>query len=261
MTEAFYVPSGDGVFLPTPHTAGPWTPDAQHFGPPSALLVRALEEVEAPHASQLARVTVEILGPAPLKELSVRARVERPGRSVEWLTAELSHGERVVARASAWRIATSDTTAVATADAPALPSPDGLPASNWPEGWHGGYLEAVEWRRVRGALDEPGPATVWGRQRVALVDGEKPSPLQRLFVLADSGNGISNFLDPREWWFINSELTVHLRRPPLGDWIGVDAATLVGPNGIGTATTTLHDASGPIASGVQALLVRPRQAG
>ncbi len=261
VTEAFYVPSGDGGFVPTVHTAGPWTPDAQHFGPPSALLVRALEEVEAPHASQLARVTIEILGPAPMKELSVRSWLERPGRSVELLQAEITAGERVVARATAWRIATSDTTAVATPEGPALPSPDGRPTSNWPEGWHGGYLEAVEWRRVKGALDEPGPATVWGRQRVALVDGEKPSALQRLFVLADSGNGISNFLDPRQWWFINSELTVHLRRPPLGDWIGVDAATLIGPNGVGTATTTLHDVSGPIASGAQALLVRPRQAG
>lgn len=261
MTEAFYVPAGDGRFVPTGHTAGPWSPDAQHFGPPSALLVRALEEVEASHASQLARVTIEILGPAPLQELSVRSWLERPGRSVELLQAELAAGERVVARATAWRIATSDTTAVATAEGPVLPSPEGLPVSRWPESWHGGYLDAVEWRRVEGALDEPGPATVWGRQRVALVDGEKPSALQRLFVLADSGNGISNFLDPREWWFINSELTVHLRRPPLGEWIGVDAATLVGPNGVGTANTTLHDSDGAIASGAQALLVRPRQAG
>lgn len=261
MTEAFYLPAGDGRFVPTGHTAGPWSPDAQHFGPPSALLVRALEEVEASHASQLARVTIEILGPAPLQELSVRSWLERPGRSVELLQAELAAGERVVARATAWRIATSDTTAVATAEGPVLPSPEGLPVSRWPESWHGGYLDAVEWRRVEGALDEPGPATVWGRQRVALVDGEKPSALQRLFVLADSGNGISNFLDPREWWFINSELTVHLRRPPLGEWIGVDAATLVGPNGVGTANTTLHDSDGAIASGAQALLVRPRQAG
>ncbi len=261
MTEAFYLPSGDGRFVPTGHSAGPWSPDAQHFGPPSALLVRALEELDAPHASQLARVTIEILGPAPLTELSVSARIDRPGRSVELLQAELASGERVVARSTAWRIATSDTTPVATSEGPVLPPPDGRPVLAWPKGWLGGYLDAVEWRGVEGALDVPGPATVWGRQRVALVDGEKPSALQRLFVVADSGNGISNFLDPRSWWFINSELTVHLRRPPLGEWIGIDAATLVGPNGIGTATTSLHDASGPIASGAQALLVRPRQAG
>ena len=79
MADAFYLPLGGGRFSPTEHTAGPWTPDAQHFGPPSALLVRALEEIDGGPPRQLARLTVEILGPAPLTELTVRARLERPG--------------------------------------------------------------------------------------------------------------------------------------------------------------------------------------
>lgn len=258
MADAFYLPLGGGRFSPTEHTAGPWAPDAQHFGPPSALLVRALEEVEGGHARQLARVTVEILGPAPLTELSVRAKLVRPGRSVELLSAELLAGDRPVARASAWRMATSDTAVVATNTEKTLPSPEGLPESAWPESWNGGYLDAMEWRAAEGALTRPGPAAIWARQRVALVDGEKPSPLQRLFAVADSGNGVSNFLDPREWWFINTELTVHLLREPVGEWIGLDATTTVGPQGVGMATSELHDLTGRIATGAQALLVRPR---
>ncbi|MGK5522497.1 hypothetical protein ACSNN9_24510 [Micromonospora sp. URMC 107] len=38
--EAFYEPAGR--FGSTPATAGPWDPAAQHAGPPSALLARAL---------------------------------------------------------------------------------------------------------------------------------------------------------------------------------------------------------------------------
>jgi hypothetical protein len=237
---------------------GPWTPDAQHFGPPSALLVRALEELGGGHSRQLARVTIEILGPAPLTELSVRARVERPGRSVEMLSAELVAGDRAVARASAWRMATSDTSGVGADAVDPLPSPEGVAESPWPTGWSGGYLEAMEWRAVAGDMVTPGPAAVWARQRVALVEGEKPSPLQRLFTVADSANGVSNFLDPHRWWFINTELTVHLQREPTGEWIGLDAATTVGPNGIGTATSRLHDLAGQVGAGAQALLVRPR---
>ncbi|GHF51640.1 hypothetical protein FHX82_004050 [Amycolatopsis bartoniae] len=259
MTEsAFYLPRGEGRFQPTQHTAGPWTSGAQHFGPPSALLVRALEALPPERESRLARVTVEILGPAPLTELSVRARVERPGRSVELLVAELASDTRTVARASGWRIATSDTREIANVPGGDWPKPEDCPVSEWPEGWLPGFLDAVEWRSVSGGLAVPGPAAVWGRQRVALVDGEEPSPLQRLFAVADCGNGASNFLDAREWWFINSELTVHLRRPPQGEWIGLDAATAVGPDGIGTATSTLRDLEGPVASGAQALMVRPR---
>jgi hypothetical protein len=116
----------------------------------------------------------------------------------------------------------------------------------------------MEWRALRGSFEEPGAATIWARQQVDLVAGEAPSPLQRLLTVADSGNGVSNRLDPREWWFINTELTVHLHREPDGEWIGLDAATVIGPNGIGTALSTLHDVHGPVGGGSQALLVRPR---
>jgi hypothetical protein len=258
VTEAFYRRLGPERFEPTEHTSGPWSPQAQHFGPPSALLVRALEQVPAARAMQPARVTVEILGPAPLTELTVRARLERPGRSVELLSAELAAGDRPVARASAWRIATSDSSAVAANDtAPLRPVTDCASAS-WPPGWGGGYLDAMEWRLVSGGPDRPGPTAVWVRQKVALVEGEQPSPLQRLFAVADSGNGASNRLDPARWWFINSELTVHIVRPPTGEWIGLDADTLIGPNGIGTATSRLHDEAGQVGTGAQALLVRTR---
>ncbi|MBK1782931.1 thioesterase family protein [Prauserella cavernicola] len=258
MPEAFYLPLGDGRYLATEHTAGPWSKDSQHFGPPSALLVRELESIPAEREFLLGRVTVEILGPAPLTELTVRARRERPGRSVELLSAELAHGDRVVARASGWRIATSDTAEVAAGAAEPLTPPDDCPRAPWPEDWNDGYLNAMDWREIRGRVVEPGPTAVWARQRVALVDGEKPSPLQRLFAVADSGNGASNLLDMREWLFINSELTVHIHREPEGEWIGLDAATVLGPRGVGTATSALHDENGQVATGAQALLVRAR---
>lgn len=261
MGDAFFLPLGGERYEATEHTTGPWSPGAQHFGPPSALLVRGLERLESEHPAQLARVTVEILGPAPVGELEQRSWIERPGRTVELVQSELSANGRTVARASGWRIATSDTSGVATDGGPLLPSADAGSAAAFPEDWQGGYLHAIEWRSVRGAISAPGPAAVWARQRYPLVDGEEPTGLQRLFAIADSGNGVSHFLPTAEWWFINSELTVHLRRIPEGEWIGLDAVTLVGPHGIGTATSTLHDRSGPVGTGAQALLVRPRQAG
>ncbi|OLT46725.1 TesB-like acyl-CoA thioesterase 5 [Saccharomonospora sp. CUA-673] len=261
--EAFYVARGGGVFTPTAHTTGPWSPDAQHFGPPSALLVRGLEQIAAERPMQLARVTVEIHGPAPLTDLTLTSELVRPGRSVELLTARLvsTTGGAVVASASAWRIATSDSARVRTGEAAPLTAPEDCPPVEWPEDWHGGetgYLAAMEWRRVDGAVQEPGPATVWARQRVALVAGEEPTPMQRLLAVADSGNGASNELDMRRWWFINSELTVHAHRQPEGEWIGLDAHTVLGPHGVGTARSTLHDVGGQVGGGAQALLVRHR---
>lgn len=259
MSDAFYVPLGDDRFLSTKHSAGPWSAKTQHLGPPSALLARALEALPTDRPMLLARLTVEILGPVPVAELSVTAGVERPGRSVQLIRAELSADGRPVARARAWRHLRSNTSAVAVdVDEPLAPPETGEPMRR-PENWGAGYLDAMEWRTLAGHLGKPGAATVWVRQGVDLVRGESPTGLQRLFVVADSGNGVSSQLDPLEWLFINSELTVHLYREPVGEWVGLDANTVIGPDGVGTAFSVLHDLTGPVGRGAQALLIRPRR--
>lgn len=258
MTDAFYVPLGQDVFRSTGHTVGPWSPDSQHMGPPSALLGRQLERSVPGADTVLARVTVEILGPVPVADLAVRSWVERPGKSVRLTGAELTAGDRAVARAWAWWIAASDTTAeVSGMPEPLAPVSSGVSPGR-PDGWENGYLDAMEWLSIKGRFGEHGPATLWARQRVSTVDGEEPTGLQRLLAVADSGNGASGVLDLREWLFINTELTVHLWRPPTGEWIGLDAHTTIGPTGLGLATSTLHDENGAVGRGAQALLVRRR---
>jgi hypothetical protein len=143
-------------------------------------------------------------------------------------------------------------------DEPLPPPEDGEPMYR-PENWGSGYLDAMEWRALAGHLGKPGPATVWTRQKVDLVAGERPTGLQRLMVVADSGNGVSSRLNPLEWLFINSELTVHVYREPAGEWIALDAKTAIGPDGVGTAFSVLHDQSGPVGRGAQALLIRPQR--
>ncbi|WP_436499373.1 thioesterase family protein [Actinokineospora sp. HUAS TT18] len=254
----FYRALSETTFESTPHTAGPWSAESQHLGPPTALLARALEALPAAAPSMIARITVEILGPVPVTEVEVHAEIERPGKSVELLAATLIAGGREVVRARAWRLTTSDSLAVRTDDGTPLPAPETGRVMLRPDGWGAGAVDAMDWRALSGGLDIPGPATVWARQKYPLVEGEEPTGLQRLMVLADSGNGVSGLLDPREWFFINTELTVHIRRYPEGEWLGMDAHTEIGEHGLGTAFTVLHDRRGPLARGAQALLVRPR---
>jgi Thioesterase-like superfamily len=58
--------------------------------------------------------------------------------------------------------------------------------------------------------------------------------------------------------FINADLTIHLHRPPLGEWIGLDARTLLDAGGTGMAESVLHDASGSIGRAFQTLVVQSR---
>ncbi|SMC98993.1 thioesterase family protein [Lentzea albidocapillata] len=254
---AFYLPLGGDTFRSTEHTVGPWGPDSQHLGPPSALLVRSLLALDNP-SSALARVTFEVLGPVPVADLTVSTSVERPGRSVELLAASLSHEGRTVLTARAWRIVTSDTASVAGGEVPALAPPESAVPMEIPEHWGGGYLAAVEWLSVSGGIFTPGDARVWARPRVAVVEGSEPSPEELLFAVVDSASGVSSRVDIRKWYAINTDLTVHLHRRPVGEWVGMDARTTIGPDGVGLATSVVHDVAGPVGTTAQALFVRER---
>jgi hypothetical protein len=116
----------------------------------------------------------------------------------------------------------------------------------------------MELRFVRGGFLEPGPAMVWMRPRVPLVAGEETSPLERLLIAADAGNGVSAALDWRRYLFINTDLTVHLKRLPQGDWVGLDAVTYPEPHGVGLADTVLWDESSRLGRAAQTLVVRQR---
>jgi Thioesterase-like superfamily len=259
VADSFYVPLGDGLWAATVHTTGPWDAGAQHGGPPSALLGRAMQRCQPRDDMIIARFTCEILYPIPVGEISVQARVARPGRSVELVEASASAGGREVARASAWRVRKTVGVSVTSA-LPALAGlPDEQPGMSR-SGWVDGYVSAIEWRWVSGHFSAPGPATVWSRMRYPLVPDEEPSPLERVLIIADSGNGASGELDFAGWHFINPELTVHLHREAVGEWICLDARTAISAGGAGLATSVLSDTRGPVGVGAQSLLIAPRSA-
>lgn len=259
MEEAFYEAADDG-FVATELTRGPWDPGAQHAGPPAGLIGREVERVAGGEGFQVARVTFEILRPVPIGPVRVEAELVRPGRSVQMIEASLFAGDAEAVKARAWRIRRNEIEV--PDDVRATPPPPGPERGDEPEffatGQSVGYHTAMEWRSVGGGFLEPGPATVWMRMGCELVAGEAPTPLQRTLVAADVGNGISAVLDWRRFVFINVDLTVHLERMPVGEWVCVDAVTHPQSHGIGTAESILSDERGRIGRAAQALLIAQR---
>lgn len=267
MEPAFYEPTGtDGEtehFTATDHTRGPWNPDHQHGGPPAALLGRALERCVGIPDALVGRITLEILGPVPIGSVSTAARITRPGRRVEMIEGELCGADgRALLRARAWRVARAELDL--PADMPVTvteppPGPDVSEASAGLGGQEGaGWLSAMEIRFARGSFSAEGAAMAWLRMRGPLVVGEEPSPLTRVLIAADGGNGISHVLSFEQWIFINTDLTVSLHRHPRGEWIGLDARSEIEPTGLGMAQSSLYDESGPLGTGLQTLLVAQR---
>lgn len=139
------------------------------------------------------------------------------------------------------------------------PGPESGQASQPPweqAGYEAFHNRGVEHRFVAGSFLAPGPATDWIRLRVPLVAGEETSPLCRVAAAADFGNGVSWTLSRNDGYaFINPDLTVYLQRYPAGEWVCLDAATHVGPQGTGLAESQLFDEHGPIGRSVQSLLI------
>ena len=111
---------------------------------------------------------------------------------------------------------------------------------------------------VAGGTVGRGPVALWMPMRYPLLAGQAPSPLQRVMIAADSGNGVSQVLDPRRFTFVNPDLTVYLHRPPAGEWVCLDARTIPQAHGIGLADTRLLDEQGPIGRSAQSLLIDAR---
>jgi len=255
--DALFVADG-GVYVPSAHTRGPWDPRAQHGGAPAALVGRAIERLPADSPMQVARFTMDLLRPVPLVPLRVEGRIVRPGRRVQLAAASLFAGDDEVCRAGAWRMRVAELTLPIEAALASVPGPE-AGVTFQPEGDEPAFHRTgMEMRFVRGRFEDRGDATAWFRLRRPVVAGETPSPLQRVLAAADFGNGISSAFDFLTALFINTDLTVHLHRQPVGEWICLDANTVLQPTGVGLAQSALSDEIGPIGRSLQSLLVDER---
>lgn len=252
---------------PSAHAAGPWREDAQHGGVPAALMAALAEEAMAPDSSdwQLLRLSLELPRPVPMAPLRFRVATEG-GRSVKRVRMALRDAEeRVVAEGLALLHRRGDAQAVpafgAEPAAPKVPPPEAC----CKRAGFGGmpdrpafHATGMEIRVAAGSDDGPGPATAWLRPAMPLIDDRADSPGMRACAAADFGNGLSWETPFADYAFANSDLTVLLRRPPEGAWVGMEAHTRIEPGGIGQARSTLFDARGAFGMGVQNLLVFPR---
>ncbi|WP_101947144.1 thioesterase family protein [Mycobacterium sp. 3519A] len=248
------------VFESTDGTRSNWDPEIQHGSPPLALMTKLIEEMAAGSGLRVGRATLDILGAIPVAPVKVRTWIERPGKRISLMMAEMTAAradgtDRAVARVSAWLLATSDTSDVATDRYPPLVEGEAVPV---PHSWVGakGYLETVTWRR-QPDTGETGNV-VWLSPLVPLVDSEPTTGVQRLAMVVDSANGAGAALDPEQFVFMNTDTVVHLHRLPAGDDFALRARGSIGPDGIGVTTADLFDRQGFIGTVAQTLLVQRR---
>jgi Thioesterase-like superfamily len=281
MSDSIFLADGE-LFVPTEHARGPWDPRALHGGAPAALIAAAFERMEPGAELPFARLSFEFLRPVPMGPLKLTTSMSRPGRRVQALEGELSAEGVTVCRATALRIvavpeelpelaetqvraARPDTIAAPADGHDVLFALDDMERRSF-------AASAMEMRflsgqPLAGELPEQdttsshvpsGEATVWMRLRHPLLPDQPLTPLARVVATSDFGNGVAAVLPFDRYLFINADLTISLDRPPRGEWVALQARTLLHPEGIGWAESVLHDEHGPMGRATQALVVQTR---
>lgn len=241
------------------HAQGAWNDHEQHMAPATGIMAHELEYFAAQHlAPQLrfGRISLDILGLIHAGEFEIETRIIRSGKTIELIEAEMHAQGRSCIVARAWRMLTTDTSAIAgLEDTPLSQHPEMLP--EWQGmNWNGGYIRSV---RLHADERRDGKGIVWITNDLNMVDGEPVSDFVKIMGMIDTANGIvpRQGLPVQNWAFPNLDLQIHLHRLPQGSWLGLQTVQQYGSDGIGLTSSVLHDLYGPFGRSEQILTLRP----
>jgi len=257
--QFYFREAADGTFVGNDPARGPWSADHCHAGPVSGLIARAAE-IEIGPEKMLTRLTVDLLRPLPLSGLRVGAETRRHTKTLATTRVTVHDlDDTLCATAITMHLVRRDLGQVPTPDV-ASPHPEDRIAGPFPirQMRHDlpCFAHFTEIGYPASGNQERGPKTIWMRTP-GLLEGETPSPIQALCPLADCGNGISSNAPTAEMGFMNTDLSIHIHREPVSDWLASDSMSHWQPSGIGMSQSMLYDTQGPIATALQTLALFP----
>ena len=252
MTKAFYVRSGS-TFAPTDYVTGPWDPDLSHAGPPAALLLNAV--AQQAEDMGISRATFEIPRGIPKVPCTIEIEDVRPGAKIRLLRASLrSETDDVLMSAHMWCIRTTHKGLPTSDPYPLeLPSVDECEPFGLDFGVSLGYMDGVDMRIARGTPFLGGPAAIWIRQTIPLIDGESADPYALCGMFGDLGNGISAIEPLNQLFAVNTDLTLYMARRPIGEWVASESLTISHGLGLGMTDSLVYDATGFVGKANQSI--------
>lgn len=255
--DALFVRDGEN-YTATELALGPWYPGALHGGPPAALMAHVLSDAVTASGLRLARITLELVRPVPVGPLTIAVQTVRPGRRLTLIDGFLHDSDGVeVTRARALFMAPAQLPATPM-QPPAFPGPEHGAPNDWHSPTPMFATHGMEIRFVHGAFRRVGPSTAWFRLAAPLIADEPLRGIDRVAAAADFGNGIAPALSWSEHVFINPDLTVHVEREPVDEWVALESHTRVQQGSVAIAESVIWDRQGRIGRAVQTLIVGRR---
>ena len=258
---AYFVADGD-VLIPDPVAQGPWGPTISGHVV-GGILARAVERAGGGDDLQPARLTVDLLRPTAIAPLEVRTTVQREGRRIRLVDAELVQDDDVVSRASAVFLRRGDHPDGEVWGSPTVMPPipddsavstDEMPFVLWAfgsdsdSGTLGGT--GVEWEQA--GLRK----FAWVRELRPLITGDPMTPFVRAALAGDVTSALTHW-GTGGLRYINADFTMTLSRLPDGPYIGLAADGHHGSDGVASGSATLFDQHGPIGHSIAIALGQP----
>jgi hypothetical protein len=238
----------DGAhYLPGDWARGPWHPELLHGGPVAALLAHGVVGARDDDGLQVARLTIDLFRPVPFGPLALAVETVRGGKRIKLVDAFLSAAGEVVARASGLMLRRGESGPGATTlpETMAIAPWQGLAPRNMGKGDEPRFHRSVEMRRLNEPFQGKLFAT-WARVPLPFLPQQPLAPVEHVAALADFTGAFGQNSRAGRLGLINADITLHLHRDPIGEWICLECIGRGDEAGLAASSVNLHDEQGLI---------------
>ena len=263
---ALFVRDGE-YFIPTDRARGPWVFDSLHGSPVAALFAFCVEQHLLGSGSarteagelRISRQTLDLFRRVPYGPLSIEIETIREGRRVAVFQSSLSCEGTLLTRATTLCLRADERLGSIGTDhsieppqPPNQATPDRVDrvGNRWVS-----YPGTLEMRHIV-APGGSQPPVVWIRNNAPVVEGVPLSGAVGAAGIADFVSPFAN-MQPGRSGYVNADLTLHLHRPPVGDWHYLRIVSRGAAGGVATAQAVLGDRSGAYGASSAASLINP----
>lgn len=256
--EPFFVRDGEH-YLPQAAGRGPWNAQSLHGRVVIGLLGHGLEKAFGSEDFVPARLTVDMYKLPGFDPVEIKTTLIRESGRLRMAEAEFVSGGVSMGKASCQFLRRTaapegEMRRPANWDAPLPETLAPLPEAQSPMGG----MWAT--RAITGGFGEPGPRRMWMSEVRELVAGEALTPFQRVAVAADFCSPFANSSINMGLAYINTDVTLYLHRPLVGEWVGFEAVNHQSTAGVAIGECWLYDREGAIGTATCAALAQRRMA-
>ncbi|MDA8196441.1 MAG: thioesterase family protein [Actinomycetota bacterium] len=261
LRSSFFSTLDNGSFVSNEATVGPWSPNAQHGGPPCALLIDEMIRHSQGDGRDVAKVAIEFLRPVPLGQVEVKVSEVREGYKISLIEGELYvDGMLALTARMWWRRGELGRSPEVISDPNELSNAIDIsqiqpaPLIEFP------YISNIEWRFEAGGFYELGDARVHCTPKIPLIDVRDANGISEMILMLDSANGLSQVLPIGKWTFVPIDMMVSIfSMPNASEPFTLDAKSEISDSGGGITRCTVSQNGRLIARSLQSLYVEARK--